>query len=59
MSRICPITNEKVVYLTCCECEERFTCTAKQRDIKYAPDTVKQTLVTEASRSYINAHMNR
>ena len=29
MARICPILNEKVVYLSCQECEE---------DCRYAPD---------------------
>ncbi len=26
MSKICPETKEKVLYLTCLECEDRFSC---------------------------------
>ena len=29
MAKICPITNEKVIYLTCQECEDRYECSKK------------------------------
>ena len=31
MSRICPETGEKVVYLTCQECDEKLVCFSKSR----------------------------
>jgi len=29
MARICPVTNEKVIYLTCLDCEDRCECEEK------------------------------
>lgn len=33
MAKICPLTGEKTVYLTCIECESRKECNTKKDSV--------------------------
>ena len=33
MSRLCPETGEKVIYMTCQECEDRLLCLSKNKQM--------------------------
>ncbi len=57
MSKICPQTNEKVIYLTCQECEERADC---QKGVLEESKKQKQiTLPKEEARSFLVELMHK
>ncbi|MBQ9303106.1 hypothetical protein [Butyrivibrio sp.] len=57
MSRMCPETGEKVVYLTCQECDDRFSCLSKSKQqIAKELHSVKTTVKPVLSGYCNNTH---